>query len=467
MKMTMNVAARPTANVASAVALNGKGQGRASGSEFVATMNQIMNQDAVPAETSGASIGLPSINGLNQPTDSNSDQLMQLLDSLLADMEQAEQLLKESPELMALLQQWLQQAQAVTSATPSDTNLGPVISSDRIADATSGVDIHLQSEMMQLTAEPDVLAILIRDQLEQLRETIQHSMQQGSGKPTNLSDEGKLLESLQMLLNRSQLANGTSDRASLQQAVTQLFNDSVDSKNAIQTTASAASEQSQNEAMSKHGKSADIQLSTVNTTSAASNEGSFASVLSDTPSEVMTAGQLAIRADGLNSSKPAPVIKAQNFAQEMGNYMTKHMFISARNGIAEAKITLYPENLGQVDVRLTMQNGQLVASFVTEHAMAKDLLDQQMSMLRGALQSQGIQVEKLSVTQQSMVTNPDSLNSAMYQGDQRSSNGNGKNSSSQRSTDSSQHDGDLESIEDIRADLLRERMTGSSFEASI
>lgn len=52
-----------------------------------------------------------------------------------------------------------------------------------------------------------------------------------------------------------------------------------------------------------------------------------------------------------------------------------------------------------MDVKITMQNGHLVAQFMTEHAGAKDLLEQQMNQLRAALQSQGLQVEKLEVTQ--------------------------------------------------------------------
>lgn len=46
-----------------------------------------------------------------------------------------------------------------------------------------------------------------------------------------------------------------------------------------------------------------------------------------------------------------------------------------------------------------MQNGHLVAQFMTEHSGAKDMLEQQMNQLRAALQSQGLQVEKLEVTQ--------------------------------------------------------------------
>ncbi|MBW4083247.1 flagellar hook-length control protein FliK [Paenibacillus sp. S150] len=116
--------------------------------------------------------------------------------------------------------------------------------------------------------------------------------------------------------------------------------------------------------------------------------------------EVVTAGQLSLRG-GITAplkAEAAPVPVPQ-FAQEMESFITGKLDIVKKGGVAEATITLFPENLGQVDVKITMQNGHLVASFLTEHAAAKDMLEQQMSQLRSALQSHGLQVEKLEVTQ--------------------------------------------------------------------
>ncbi len=115
---------------------------------------------------------------------------------------------------------------------------------------------------------------------------------------------------------------------------------------------------------------------------------------------IVTAGQLSIR-DGLTAplkteSVPVPV---SQFAQQMDTFITGKLEIVKKGGVAEATITLFPENLGQVDVKITMQNGNLIAQFNTAHSGAKDMLEQQMSQLRAALQSQGIQVEKLEVTQ--------------------------------------------------------------------
>lgn len=116
--------------------------------------------------------------------------------------------------------------------------------------------------------------------------------------------------------------------------------------------------------------------------------------------EIVTAGQLSLRG-GITAplkaeAAPVPVHK---FAHEMTSFISGKLEIVQKGGVAEATISLFPENLGQVDVKITMQNGHLVAQFLTEHAGAKDMLEQQMNQLRSALQSQGLQVEKLEVTQ--------------------------------------------------------------------
>ncbi|MNP55863.1 Flagellar hook-length control protein FliK [compost metagenome] len=73
-----------------------------------------------------------------------------------------------------------------------------------------------------------------------------------------------------------------------------------------------------------------------------------------------------------------------------------------------------------------MQNGQLTAQFMTEHAFAKESLEQQMAQLRSALQSQGLQVSKLEVTQNT------ALSSHMYHDGRQSGGGAGQQQSEKR-----------------------------------
>lgn len=100
-----------------------------------------------------------------------------------------------------------------------------------------------------------------------------------------------------------------------------------------------------------------------------------------------------------NAPAATSFVVAEEFAKSMTGMIVQKFDLTTINGVSEAKIMLYPEHLGQVDVRITMQNGLLTAVFQTDTAMAKDMLDNQMAQLRSALQAQGLMVDKLEVSQ--------------------------------------------------------------------
>lgn len=111
--------------------------------------------------------------------------------------------------------------------------------------------------------------------------------------------------------------------------------------------------------------------------------------------------QAANPAPAAPQAPAAPSVPVQQFADHMGKFLVKQFVLTHGNGSAEAKISLHPEHLGQVDIKILIQNGQLTAQFVTESGAARDLLDNQMAQLRSALQAQGLQVDKMEVVQQS------------------------------------------------------------------
>ncbi|MDQ8733357.1 flagellar hook-length control protein FliK [Paenibacillus sp. LHD-38] len=101
----------------------------------------------------------------------------------------------------------------------------------------------------------------------------------------------------------------------------------------------------------------------------------------------------------VNATAMTSFVAADEFAQSMTGMIIQKFDLTTVNGVSEAKIMLFPEHLGQVDVRITMQNGLLTAIFQTDNVMAKDMLDNQMAQLRSALQAQGLMVDKLEVSQ--------------------------------------------------------------------
>lgn len=99
------------------------------------------------------------------------------------------------------------------------------------------------------------------------------------------------------------------------------------------------------------------------------------------------------------SASPSAFVLAEEFADTMEGLIVQKFDIRSLGGATEAKLMLFPEHLGQVDVKISMQNGVLTAVFQADNAMAKDMLENQMAQLRAALQAQGLNVEKLEVTQ--------------------------------------------------------------------
>jgi flagellar hook-length control protein FliK len=97
--------------------------------------------------------------------------------------------------------------------------------------------------------------------------------------------------------------------------------------------------------------------------------------------------------------QPVPSVPVERFHEIVSDMAVRHFRMSASNGVSEARILLVPEHLGEVAVRITLQNGQLTAQFVTESAAARELIENQFVMLRGVLQSHGIQVDRLEATQ--------------------------------------------------------------------
>lgn len=118
----------------------------------------------------------------------------------------------------------------------------------------------------------------------------------------------------------------------------------------------------------------------------------------------MTASITAPIAD---SPKSAPLLSEkamvpstpQTFVKDMQQLVLKAFNLNTGNGISEARLTLNPESLGQVDVKITIQNGQMVAHFAAQNLSGKEMLESQLPHLRQNLQSLGLQVERLVVTQ--------------------------------------------------------------------
>lgn len=104
--------------------------------------------------------------------------------------------------------------------------------------------------------------------------------------------------------------------------------------------------------------------------------------------------------NGTHSTKTPIVMHAPTFVEDMTQLVMKSFSINSfADGVTEAKLSLYPQHLGHVEIKLTMHNGQLIAQFMADSVSGKEMLESQLSQLRTTLQNQGIQVDKLEVSQ--------------------------------------------------------------------
>ncbi|MDH4617195.1 flagellar hook-length control protein FliK [Brevibacillus sp. AY1] len=97
---------------------------------------------------------------------------------------------------------------------------------------------------------------------------------------------------------------------------------------------------------------------------------------------------------------PAQHVAANQLPEQVTQIFVKQMNLTQVNGIHTAKLILNPQSLGQVDVTITSNNGVITAHFAAETRAGKEILDNQLVQLRAALSQQGLQVDRLEVTQQ-------------------------------------------------------------------
>ncbi|WP_336779629.1 flagellar hook-length control protein FliK [Paenibacillus illinoisensis] len=375
---------------------------------FLQTLAQSLNS-TTSEENNSATVGGLTVNplaiALATSEEGEETSLTAVLDSLFGDLDSIDEVLENDPTLLADLQNLIQQLYAQLNDASVETE-----KADGTVNAPTTVNA---TAVMDLTEHPAAVRFVLQDVLTQL---VASMTEPDSPIAKNTAEFKQLLQTLQ-----NQLQEAGVDLSS-NKGWTELKTivDSMDSlkDQGVQTKANPSTEKELT-VISSSTKELKVTGETdVNTSSTASVGGEM------DHSKVITAGELSMRTSGTAVAKPAePVMQASQFAKEMTQFVVNKLDIVQQKGFSEATISLRPEHLGKLDVQITLQNGQLVARFMTEHAMAKDMLEQQMTQLRTSLQSQGIQVERIEVTQSS------SLGSEMYHDDGRQQ---GNNSQDQR-----------------------------------
>ncbi|MEW9052661.1 MAG: flagellar hook-length control protein FliK [Neobacillus sp.] len=110
-----------------------------------------------------------------------------------------------------------------------------------------------------------------------------------------------------------------------------------------------------------------------------------------------------------------PTVRASHFDQEVTKFLQSSIHITGMDDGIEAAFTLAPKHLGKVDVKVTIHDGQVTAEFLTSTPLGKDLLETHVQTLRSALETQGLQVAKIDVSQAQTSTSGTSFMGAFSQ----------------------------------------------------
>jgi hypothetical protein len=100
-----------------------------------------------------------------------------------------------------------------------------------------------------------------------------------------------------------------------------------------------------------------------------------------------------------------PELPMARFTPEVSEWIVRQFKVS--NGdfeTTEAKLSLFPEHLGQLDIKVTSQQGQISAQFITDSLLGKEALEGKIHDLTHALQQQGLTVNKVDVIYQTPPT---------------------------------------------------------------
>ncbi|MHA0855967.1 flagellar hook-length control protein FliK [Paenibacillus sp. CMAA1364] len=464
-----------SAGSSNGVATTGKVSGDANvnsgeGIRFVGeqTFSQLMGNGttsphvSILTDVSSLLKGLLQNTPVQGDTTSDEDVVEGILNGLTEEISKIDELIETDPSIMLLLSNWLQQANALLN-TNTDGNME--------------MDHNAQISSV-LAEQPETIKFAVLDAVNQLVSMISKNEMMN----TTMAQSIPLLASMHQILNQMDqeespniavpvenmdketvkglvlLNNNSAKSTQVDQSASAQRNGNVVQSNATQASTTLKLDQLiqslQNTVVTNTEEESSVvsvkNTSSINTTEITPDQG------------ILTAGELLMR-DGIKNPLKAAPVPVEKFSEEVTKLVVSKLDIVKLNGMTEAKISLYPEHLGQVDIKITVSNGQLIASFMTENAGAKGLLEQQMSQLRTALQSQGLHVERLEVTQNQ------NLQSHMYNDGRQP--GTGQQQSNRKSKERESQSDDSMAIAEMTEELndwLSEQVTieqGNTFTA--
>lgn len=88
----------------------------------------------------------------------------------------------------------------------------------------------------------------------------------------------------------------------------------------------------------------------------------------------------------------------ENISARIINQITDNISVAIRESMTSLEMQLYPEHLGKVTVVLATEEGGITAKITAETEMAKNAIEQQLTILKDNFEKQGLKVTDVEVT---------------------------------------------------------------------
>ncbi|AQQ54128.1 flagellar hook-length control protein FliK [Planococcus lenghuensis] len=102
----------------------------------------------------------------------------------------------------------------------------------------------------------------------------------------------------------------------------------------------------------------------------------------------------------LPPATPQPVVRASQLTADLAPVLHESIRLTGNGESTQIKVSIFPEHLGHLDIRLNAADGKIIAQIFTSSFAAKEMLDFQLNQLRTSLTQQGITVDTLNVSYQ-------------------------------------------------------------------
>lgn len=146
----------------------------------------------------------------------------------------------------------------------------------------------------------------------------------------------------------------------------------------------------------------DVLLANTATGQSSAQAESFQQQLARFDAAVASSAQLQRTTEKATTPELSARLKQLNLQQQdAAGQLRERVQLMVRQNIQVAEIRLDPAELGQMQIRINLQQEQASVQFIVQQQQAKELLEQQMPRLREMLQQQGIQLGEGQVQQQS------------------------------------------------------------------